>query len=149
MPSSATISPCRPMKIYNEQFALQSQKQREVFNITTQVKAAAEKSRLREGIVVVSSLHSSTAIIVTQDEPGLLDDLFEWLDEVSPASDGFRHEGRFENAAHVRFQSLLLSHQAIVPFTEGRLDLGPEQALLFVELDGLRPRRIVVKIVGE
>ncbi|HKV47820.1 MAG TPA: secondary thiamine-phosphate synthase enzyme YjbQ [Candidatus Acidoferrales bacterium] len=137
------------MKIYNEQFALQSQKQREVFNITTQVKAASEKSGLREGIMVVSSLHSNTAIIVTQDEPRLLADLFDWLTEVSPTNENYRHEARFEGAANVHFQSLLLSHQAIVPFTEGRLDLGPEQAVLFVEFDGLRPRRIVVKIVGE
>lgn len=137
------------MKIYNEQFALQSQKQHEVFNITTQVKAAAEKSGLRDGIVVVSSLHSNTAIIVTDNEPGLLDDLFEWLVEISPPGENYRHEGRFESAPHVYFQSLLLSHQVIVPFTEGRLDLGPKQAVLFVELDGLRPRRIVAKIVGE
>lgn len=137
------------MKIYNEQFALQSQKQRDVFNITTQVKAAAEKSGLRDGIVVVSSLHSNTAVVVNEDKPGLLDDLFEWLTEVSPPGENHRHEGQFESATHVYFQSLLLSHQAIVPFTEGRLDLGPKQAVLFVELDGLRPRRIVVKIVGE
>ena len=137
------------MKIYNEQIALQSQKRREVFNITTQVKAATEKSGLRDGILLVSSLHSNTAVIVNEDEPCLLDDLFEWLAEVSPLRDNYRHQGRFESAAHVHFQNLLLSHQAIVSFTEGRLDLGAKQAVFFVELDGLRPRRIVVKIIGE
>jgi secondary thiamine-phosphate synthase enzyme len=137
------------MKIYNEQIALQSQKSREVFNITTQIKAAAEKSGLREGIAVVSSLHSNTAIIVNEDEPGLLDDLADWLAEISPVREAHKHQDRFESAAHVHFQSLLLHHQVVVPFTEGRLDLGPNQAVLFIELDGLRPRRIVVKILGE
>jgi secondary thiamine-phosphate synthase enzyme len=137
------------MKIYNEQIALQSQKQREVFNITTQVKAAAEKNKLREGIVVVSSLHPNTAVIITEDELGLTEDLFEWLAEVSPAREPYKPQGRPESAAHIHFQSLLLNHQAILPVTEGRLDLGPTQAVLFVELDGLRPRRIVVKIIGE
>ncbi|HTZ73709.1 MAG TPA: secondary thiamine-phosphate synthase enzyme YjbQ [Candidatus Aquilonibacter sp.] len=137
------------MKIYNEQIALQSQKPREVFNITTRVKAAAEKSGAREGIAVVSSLHSNTAVIVNEDEPGLLEDLAEWLQEVSPVRDNYRHLGRFDSAANVHFQGLLLHHQVVVPITEGRLDLGSGQAVLFVELDGLRPRRIVVKIVGE
>jgi len=137
------------MKIYNEQITLQSQKRREVFNITTQVKAAAEKSGAREGIVLVSSLHSNTAIIVNEDEPGLLEDLAEWLQDVSAVRENYKHSGRFDSAAHIHFQSLLLHHQVIVPISEGKLDLGTRQGVLFVELDGLRPRRIVVKIVGE
>lgn len=137
------------MKIYNEQIALQSQKQREVFNITTQVKAAAEKSGVRDGIALVSSLHSNTAIIVTEDEPGLLNHLGERLAEISSVQDAHQHQGRFESSAQVHFQSLLLHHQVIVPITEGRLELGSRQAVFFVELDGLRPRRIVVKIIGK
>lgn len=69
------------MEIYNEQIALQSQKQRKVFNITTQLKAAAEKSGLHDGVALASSLHSNAAVMVTEDEPGLLDDLGEWLAE--------------------------------------------------------------------
>jgi secondary thiamine-phosphate synthase enzyme len=137
------------MKIYNEQIALQSLKSREVFNITTQVKAAAEKSGLREGIAVVSSLHSHTATIVNEDDPGLLEDLLEWLAEASPERETYNHHDRLQSATHLRFQSLLLNHQVVVPFTEGRLDLGARQAVIFIELDGLRPRRIVVKILGE
>ena len=138
-----------PMKIYNEQIALQSQKQREVFNITTQVKAAAEKSAVRDGIALVSSLHSNTAVILTEDEPGLLDDLGDWLADISSAEEAYKHQGRFESGAHVYFQSLLLHHQLIVPITEGRLEIGAGQAIFFVELDGRRPRRTVVKIIGE
>lgn len=137
------------MKIYNEQIALQSQKQREVFNITTRVKAAAEKSGVRDAIAVVSSLHSDTAVIVSADEPGLLEDLGDWLAETSSSQNAYKHQGRFESAANIHFQSLLLHHQVLVPITEGRLELGERQAVFFVELDGLRPRRIVVKIIGE
>jgi secondary thiamine-phosphate synthase enzyme len=137
------------MKIYNEQIALQSQKQREVVNITTRVKAAAEKSGVRDGIALVSSLHSNTAVIVTEDEPGLLDDLGDWLAEISSAQGAYKHPGPFESGAHLHFQGLLLHHQVVVPITEGRLELGARQAVFFVELDGLRPRRIIVKIIGE
>ena len=137
------------MKIYNEQIALQSQKQREVFNITTRVKAAAEKSGVRDAIAVVSSLHSNTAVIVTVDEPGLLEELGGWLAEISSSQNAYKHQGRLESAADIHFQSLLLHHQVLVPITEGRLELGERQAIFFVELNGVRPRRIVVKIIGE
>ncbi len=129
------------MKIYNEHIVLQSQKPREVFNITTQVKAVAEKSGIRDGIIVVSSLHSGTAVIVSESESASLNRFFDWLDEVSPLQG--------DNRAAIHFPSLLLSHQTIVPVTEARLDLGTNEALLFVELDGLRPRRIALKTIGE
>jgi len=137
------------MKIYNEQITLQSQKPREVFNITSQVKAAMEKSTYRDGIVLVSSLHSNSAVIVNDDEPGLLEDLDAWLKQLAPVMDNYKHKGRFESNAAIHFQSLLLHHQVIVAFTEARLDLGPWQSILFVELDGLRPKRILVKVMGE
>ncbi len=137
------------MKIYNEHITLQSTQTRQVFNITSQIKAAMEKSTFRDGIILVSSLHSNSAVIVNDDEPGLLEDLDAWLNQLVPARDDFKHKGRFESNASVHFQSLLLHHQAIVAFTDGRLDLGPWQSVLFVELDGLRPKRILVKVMGE
>jgi secondary thiamine-phosphate synthase enzyme len=137
------------VKIYNEQIAIQSQKPREIFNITTRVKAAMEKSGFRDGIVLVSSLHSNSAVIVNDDEPGFLEDLDKWLGEVAPVRDDYKHQGRFGSNAAVRLQSLLLHHQVIVSFTDGRLDLGPWQFVQFVELDGMRPKSIVVKVMGE
>lgn len=137
------------MKIYNEQITLQSMKPREVFNITPQVKAAMEKSGFRDGIILVSSLHSNSAVIVNDDEPGFLEDLDIWLNQLAPIRDDYKHKGRFESNASAHFQSLLLHHQAIVPFTDGRLDLGPWQFILYVELDGLRPKRTLIKVMGE
>jgi secondary thiamine-phosphate synthase enzyme len=137
------------MKIYNEHITIQSQKPREVFNLTAQVKAAVEKSGFRDGIILVSSLHSNSAVIVNDNEPGLLEDLDAWLGQIAPVRDDFKHKGRFESNAAIHFQSLLLHHQAIVAFTEAKLDLGPWQSVLFVELDGLRPKRILVKVMGE
>jgi secondary thiamine-phosphate synthase enzyme len=137
------------MKIYNEHITLQTTKTREVVNITTQVKAAMEKSGLREGIIVVSSLHANSAVIVNDEETGLREDLDQWLKEIAPVRDDFKHQGRFESNAAIHFQSLLLGHQIIAPFSEGRLDLGPWQSILFVELDGLRPKRILIKVIGE
>lgn len=137
------------MKIYNERITLQSTKRREVFDITTQVKAAMEKSGFRDGIILVSALHSNTAVVVNDNEPGLLEDLAAWLEQIAPERDDFHHKGRFESSSAAHFQSLLLHHQSIVPFSDGRIDLGPWQTVLFVELDGLRPKAILVKVMGE
>jgi thiamine phosphate synthase YjbQ (UPF0047 family) len=68
---------------------------------------------------------------------------------MAPIRDDYKHHGRFESNAACHLQSLLSQHQVIVPFRERRLDLGPGQVVLFVELDGLRPRRILVKVMGE
>lgn len=137
------------MKIYNEQITIQSKRLREVFNITSQIKGAMEKSGFRDGIIVVTSLHSNSAIVVNDEEPGFLEDLDAWLQQLAPARDDYKHKGRFESNSSAHFQSLLLHHQVVVPFTEGRLDLGPWQFVLFIELDGQRPKRIAVKVIGE
>jgi len=137
------------MKIYNEHITLQTTKPREVVNITSRVKAAMEKSGLRDGIIVIASLHANSAVIVNEDEAGLREDMDRWLNEIAPARSDFKHQGRFESNAAIHFQSLLLGHQIVAPFSEGRLDLGPWQSILFVELDGLRPKRILLKVIGE
>jgi secondary thiamine-phosphate synthase enzyme len=137
------------MKIYNEELTLQSSKLREVVNITPQAKSAMEKSGFRDGIILVSSLHSNSAVIINDEEPGLLEDLENWLDQLAPARDDYKHQGRFESNAAAHLQSLLLHHQAIVAFSEGRLNLGPWQSVLFVELDGQRPKRVLIKVMGE
>jgi secondary thiamine-phosphate synthase enzyme len=137
------------MKIYNEQLTLQTAGKREFVNITPQVKAAMEKSGFRDGIILVSVLHSNAAIIVNDEEPGLLEDLQAWLEQLAPERDDYKHRGRFESNAGIHMQSLLLHHQAIVSFAEGRLDLGPWQFVLFAELDGMRPKKITIKVMGE
>ncbi len=137
------------MKIYTDVLTFQSAKKREFMNITPQVKAALEKSAFRDGFILVSVTHSNAAIIVSDDEPGLLDDLQGWIEQVAPEREDYKHRGRFESNTGIHLQSLLLHHQVVVPFTEGRLDLGPWQYVLFAELDGQRPKRVVIKAMGE
>jgi len=137
------------MPVYNEQLTFQTKQSREFINITAQVKAAMEKSGFADGIIIVTALHSNSAIFVNDEESGLLEDLSSWLDQIAPVRDDYKHKGRFESNAAVHFQSLLLNHQAIVAFTEHRLDLGPWQFIMYAELDGLRPKRILLKVIGE
>jgi secondary thiamine-phosphate synthase enzyme len=137
------------MKIYTDTLTLQTPKARELFNVTPELKAALQKSGFTDGVVIVTSLHVNAAIIVCEDEPGLLQDLDAWLEQMAPRHDNYKHERKYESNAGVNLQTLLLNNSVIVPITEGRLELGPWQAVFFVELDGGRPKRYVIKILGE
>lgn len=137
------------MKVYSETLTVHTEKSRELINITPQVKAALQRSGFSEGIVVVISLHVNAAIIICEDEPGLLQDLDAWLEQLAPRHENYQHGRKFESNAGVNLQTLLLNHQLMVPIAEGRLDLGPWQNVFFVELDGGRPKRYTVKVLGE
>lgn len=137
------------MKIYNEYITLQTAEKREFVDLTPQIKAAVEKCGFRDGIVLVSSMHSNASVIVSDNEPGFLEDLRDWLEEAAPREREYKHGHKFESSAAIHLQGLLLHHQAVVGLTEGRLDLGPWQVVLFTELDGQRPKRILVKLLGE
>lgn len=137
------------MKIYNEQITLQTENLREILNITPSIKAAMEKSGFRDGIILVSALHSNAAVILNDEEQGLQKDILAWAEKNAPAAGDYQHKGGFESAGGVHLQAILLNPQAVVPFTEGRLDLGPWQFVQYVELDGQRPKRVTIKVMGE
>ena len=118
-------------------------------NITANVKFAVEKSEVRDGVILVSALHPNSAVFVNDEEPGLLQDLNEWLEKLAPQRDDCKHGSKFESNAGVHLQSLLAHQQVLVPLSEGKLELGPWQQVIYAELDGLRPKRILIKVMGE
>ena len=137
------------MRIHSEYLTIQTKEKREFLNLTPNVRAAVEKSGIRDGIILVSSLHSNSALFVNDEEPGLLQDVGEWADRLAPVGPEYHHSARSESNASAHLQSLLLHHQAFVSLAEGRLELGPWQQVIYAELDGQRPKRILIKILGE
>ena len=137
------------MRIHSDYMTVQTKEKREFLNITPSIKAAVEKSGIRDGIILISSLHSNSALIVNDEEPGLLQDITEWADRMAPFGPDYHHGERSESNAGAHLQSLLLHHQAMVSLADGKLELGPWQNVIFAELDGQRPKRILIKILGE
>lgn len=135
------------MKIYTESIPLQSSKPREAINVHSQVKAAVEKSGFREGVCVVSSLSCDSALVLLRPESDSFREFDGWLDQ--PGSDPRNQAGPFGAHFPVGLQSLLLGQQLTIPFSEGRLDIGSGEAVFLIELNGVRPRRVVLKILGE
>ena len=137
------------MRIHSDYMTVQTKEKREFLNITPNIKAALEKSGIRDGIVLASSLHSNSALFINDDEPGLLQDISEWADRLAPLGPDYQHSARSESNAGAHLQSLLLHHQSIISVADGKLELGPWQNVIYAELDGQRPKRILIKILGE
>ena len=137
------------MQIYTEHLTFHSKQKREIINITEQVRTAVQKCGYHDGFVIVSALHSNSAVFVNDAEPGLLEDIAVWLERLCPPSEGYKHTGNVESSTEKHLQAMLLNHTEIVGFTEGKLELGPWQFIQYAELDGLRPKRVLIKIIGE
>ncbi len=136
------------MKIWNETLTLQTRQLREFVDLAPQIRAAVEKSGIRDGLVAVNSLHANAGILVTCESSDLLEDLQAWLEKIAPAGASYRHQKQ-ESSADVHMRALLVNQQAVLSLTGGKIDLGPWQTVYFAEFDGQRPKRVLVKIVGE
>jgi len=138
---------------------------REFVRITEDVQAAVDEAQVREGMAIVAAMHITAAVWINDDEPGLQADVLEWLDKIAPPSwkprtthvaeelfpdpGDYRHHRGGEDNGDAHLKNLLVHHQVIVPITDGQLDLGPWQAIFYTEFDGRRPKRLIIKVLGE
>ncbi len=137
------------MKIHTDYMTVQTKQKREISNITQNLKFAVEKSGIRDGIVLVAALHSNSAVFIAEDDPGLHRDLEHWLEKLAPIREDYEYGPKHESNAAILLQNLALQGHIVVGLSEGRLDLGPWQQILYADLDGQRPKRILIKLLGE
>ena len=137
------------MKSTTEYLTFNTKKRREYVNITDRVAEVVAGSGIAEGMVLVSAMHITAAVFVNDAESGLLADIDEWLENLAPFRDDYRHHRTGETNADAHLKNLLIHHEVIVPITGGRLDLGPWQQIYYGEFDGRRPKRLVIKAIGE
>ncbi len=119
----------------------------EIIDITSEVRREVERSDVKDGIAVVYTLHTTTAIIINENEPGLKEDIVFVLDKLVPRGAGYSHDN-IDNNADAHLRAILLGNSVVVPVSNGRLDLGTWQRIMFVELDGPRNRRVLVKVIS-
>jgi secondary thiamine-phosphate synthase enzyme len=131
-----------------EYLVVETQKPREFLNITERVRAVVKASGVTDGLVLVSSMHITSAVYVNDDESGLLKDISAWSDRIAPPGDYEHHRwGETNGDAHLK--NLLLGHQVLLPVTDGDLDLGPWEQVFYAEFDGRRRKRVIVKVLGD
>lgn len=131
-----------------EYLVMNTDSARALVNITDRVRSIVRGSGVREGLVLVSSMHITSAVFVNDDEPGLHRDIQAWADRLAPPGD-YEHHRSGETNGDAHLKNLLLGHQVVLPVTKGDLDLGPWEQVFYGEFDGRRPKRVVVKVVGD
>jgi secondary thiamine-phosphate synthase enzyme len=137
------------MKSHTEYLTFNTKKHREYAHITPQVEAAVQRSGVREGMVLVSAMHITAGVYVNDNEPGLIRDIDEWLEGLAPFREDYRHHQTGEDNGDSHLKAILVHHQVLLPITAGKLDLGTWQRVFYAEFDGQRPKRVIVKIIGE
>jgi secondary thiamine-phosphate synthase enzyme len=137
------------MKFHTEYLWFNTKKRREYINITDEVQAIVGRSRIQDGMVLVSAMHITAGVYVNDAESGLIKDIDTWLDRLAPPNPDYLHHRTGEDNADAHLKSLVIHHEVIAPVTEGKLDFGPWQQIYYAEFDGQRKKRVIVKVMGE
>lgn len=135
------------MKAFTEYLLFETPQRRALVNVTRQLDALVKKSGVKDGFCLVSAMHITAGIWVNDEEAGLKEDLQEWLDKLAPVAD-YKHHRTGEDNGDAHLKRTVLGHQAMLPVTAGKLDLGPWEQVFYAEFDGRRKKRVVVKILG-
>lgn len=137
------------MKSHTEYLWFNTDTRRDYINITDEVEEALTKSGIKEGLCLVSAMHITASVYVNDAESGLIQDIDEWLETLAPFGKDYRHHRTGEDNGDAHLKNLLMHNQTVLPVTDGKLDLGPWQAIYYAEFDGRRKKRAIIKIIGE
>lgn len=137
------------MTFHTEYLWFNTAKKREYINITDKVENIVSASGVKEGMVLISAMHITAGVWVNDAESGLLQDIDDWLENLAPYKRDYRHHNTGEDNGDAHLKNLLVHHQVVLPITNGILDLGPWQQVYYAEFDGMRKKRMVIKVMGE
>jgi secondary thiamine-phosphate synthase enzyme len=138
------------MRSYRKELTFTTTHRREYVNITSQVQRCLSESGIREGLCLVNPMHITASVFINDDEAGLHGDFERWLEKIAPEKphSQYQHNG-FEDNADAHLKRQVMGREVVVAVTEGRLDLGTWERIFYGEYDGKRPKRVLVKIIGE
>jgi len=146
------------LTLWAETLAFHTSAAREFIDVTDQVAAVVERSRVSQGWVSVFSKHTTAAVVLNENEPLLLQDMGAMLDRLSTATGIYQHNDLSRRTGemdpnecangHAHCQHLLIGGSENIPVADGRLDVGRWQRIFLLELDRPRDRRLVVQVFG-
>jgi secondary thiamine-phosphate synthase enzyme len=121
-------------------------------NITDEVAAAVKESGVREGLCLVNAMHITASVFINANEPGLLDDYKRWLEALAPfdpSPQRYHHNRTGEDNGDAHHKRQVMGREVVVAVTNGKLDFGPWEQIFYGEFDGRRPKRVLIKVIGE
>jgi secondary thiamine-phosphate synthase enzyme len=121
-------------------------------NITPQVEQEVRESGIREGLCLINAMHITASVFINDNERGLHEDFERWLEELAPfnpSPEHYHHNRTGEDNADAHLKRQIMGREVVVAITDGKLDFGPWEQIFYGEFDGMRAKRVLVKIVGE
>lgn len=121
-------------------------------NITPDVESELAASGIQEGLCLVNAMHITASVFINDDESGLHEDYKKWLEGLAPfdaSPQRYAHNRTGEDNADAHMKRQIMGREVVVAVTKGKLDFGPWEQIFYGEFDGRRPKRVMVKIIGE
>lgn len=142
------------LKVARKTFTMLSEHRTQILDITKTIRDVMLSADIKEGILLVNSLHTTCALFVNEFQAAIVDDLKRMLDRLVPERGGYRHDDpRYSDCergnGHSHLRAALLGRSIAVPINDGELTLGRFQSIIFAELDGPRSRQISIQVIGE
>ena len=138
------------MKSYRKELHIRTDKRRDYINITTEVRSVLHESGIKEGLCLVNSMHITSSVFINDDEQGLHSDFEIWLEKLAPEKphSQYHHNG-FEDNADAHLKRQIMGREVVVAVSNGELDFGHWEQIFYGEFDGMRDKRVLIKIIGK
>ncbi|MCG2725342.1 MAG: secondary thiamine-phosphate synthase enzyme YjbQ [Elusimicrobia bacterium] len=138
------------MKAHTAYLWMNTSERYEIVNITDKVENELKKSGIKEGLCLVNAMHITASVFINDNERGLHKDYLKWLEKLAPYSkDGYNHNLTGEDNGDAHLKRTVMGREVVVAITNGKLDFGPWERIFYGEFDGLRKKRVLIKIIGE
>jgi len=139
------------MKSFTEYLTFEVKTRRAFVNITPKIRKLVTKSKIKEGLCLVNTMHITASVFINDNESGLHHDYEKWLEHLAPHEpiSQYDHNKTGEDNADAHLKRQVMGREVVVAITNGELDFGPWEAIFYGEFDGKRPKRVLVKIIGE
>jgi len=138
------------MLSYTQYLYFNTTKRQEFINITSKVEEALAKSKVKEGLCLVNAMHITSSVFINDDEGGLHQDFSAWLERLAPyGKEKYKHNLSGEDNGDAHLKRSIMGREVVVAVTAGMLDFGPWEQIFYGEFDGMRKKRVLIKIIGE
>ena len=137
------------MKHFRQEIWFNISNRRELINITPDVVKCIKASKITEGLCLVNAMHISASVFINDDESGLHKDFERWLEKLAPEKPHNQYfHNTYEDNADAHLKRTIMGREVVVAITDGQLDFGPWEQIFYGEFDGMRKKRVLVKIIG-
>jgi secondary thiamine-phosphate synthase enzyme len=137
------------MVVYSKHIIVNTEKKIDFLQITNLVQKAVQESGVQDGIVLINPMHITASVFVNDNERGLIQDFKNWLEKLAPKNFDYNHHQTGGNNGFAHLWRTIMGRETVISVQNWKLDLGPWEEIFYGEFDGQRPKKILIKVLGE